>query len=188
MTESLDSFVILVDQQNQSIGTMDKLSAHLQGKLHRAYSVLVFRKISDCVELLLQQRSPLKYHGGGLWTNTCCSHPIQDNELISNATERLYEEMGIRIPLVEAGIFQYFAQLDNKMFEHEMDHVLIGNWVEQEIHPNAAEVVDYCWMAISTLQQKLAKKPETFTPWLSQALELALSSKEFINLMSIKEA
>lgn len=176
------NLVILVDKQNRSIGTMDKLSAHRQGRLHRAYSILIFRNNHNNIELLLQQRSPLKYHGGGLWTNTCCSHPLEDNELIKHAMDRLHEEMGINITLIEAGVFKYFAKLNDGMFEHEIDHVLIGTWIEQEIHPDPSEVADYSWMDIPTLQQKLAQNPSLYSPWLGQALGVALQSNAFINL------
>lgn len=182
--KDLATQVILVDSENQSIGTVDKLIAHSDGMLHRAYSVLVFRKKNDHIALLMQQRSKSKYHGGGLWTNTCCSHPRKENYLIEEAVERLYIELGIKIPLIEVGRFKYFAKLDNNMFEHEIDHVLIGCWVEQKIHPDPLEVSDYCWMNVHELQNKLIYEPQIYTPWLSQALNLALKSKHFAQLMS----
>lgn len=176
--------VILVDPQDKCIGIMDKLSAHREGRLHRAFSVLVFRKNQDTVELLLQQRAKTKYHGGELWTNTCCSHPQQSNRLLQDATNRLFMEMGIKIPLIEVGIFQYFAKLDKNMIEHEMDHVLIGYWIEQSIHPDPEEVCDYCWMNVNKLQKELTEHPQLFTPWLSQALNIALESKQLIHFSS----
>ncbi|MCW8409804.1 isopentenyl-diphosphate Delta-isomerase [Legionella sp. PATHC035] len=179
--EEQNTHVILVDPQDNCIGIMDKLSAHQEGKLHRAYSILVFRKNRDLIELLLQQRAHSKYHGGGLWTNTCCSHPQPDKDLLEDATKRVLVEMGIKVTLFEVGVFQYFAELNNNMFEHEIDHVLIGYWVEQSVHPNPLEVDNYCWISIDKLQEKLAECPQVFTPWLSQVLDIALESKQFIH-------
>ncbi len=63
--------VILVNENDEQIGTMPKLEAHKKAVLHRAFSVFVF---NDKEELLLQQRAASKYHSPLLWTNTCCSH------------------------------------------------------------------------------------------------------------------
>lgn len=179
--EEQNTHVILVDPQDNCIGIMDKLSAHREGKLHRAYSILVFRKNRDTIELLIQQRANIKYHGAGLWTNTCCSHPQPDNDLLEDAKKRLFVEMGIKVTLIEVGVFQYFAELNNNMFEHEIDHVLIGYWVEQSVHPNPLEVDNYCWINIHKLQEKLSECPQVFTPWLPQVLNIALASKPFIH-------
>jgi len=67
--------VILVDEQDKEIGVMEKMEAHLKGRLHRAFSIFIF---NDKNEMLLQQRATGKYHSGGLWTNACCSHPKPD--------------------------------------------------------------------------------------------------------------
>ena len=72
--EKIDN-VILVNEQDEAIGTMEKMEAHRKGFLHRAFSVFVFNNRG---ELLIQRRANEKYHSGGLWTNTCCSHPRSD--------------------------------------------------------------------------------------------------------------
>ena len=64
--------VVLVDAADRQVGTAPKLEAHRRGLLHRALSVIVRDGEG---RLLLQQRHARKYHSGGLWTNTCCSHP-----------------------------------------------------------------------------------------------------------------
>ena len=68
-----EDHVILVDAHDAPIGTMEKMEAHRQGRLHRAFSIFLFNTAG---ELLLHQRALSKYHSGGLWTNTCCSHPL----------------------------------------------------------------------------------------------------------------
>lgn len=173
-----NKLVILVNPLDQEIGQEKKLLAHQYGMLHRAFSVLVFRNIQGKTELLLQQRSKKKYHTGGLWTNTCCSHP-QPNEpsLLKAAEERLKEEMGITIPLKEKGLFHYIASLDNDLYENELDHVLVGNYDPSEkIRVNPGEVEDYHWAEIKELQQDLELYPKKYTPWLKMALKIALET------------
>ena len=64
--------IILVDENDEQVGTMEKMEAHQKALLHRAFSVFIFNSKN---EMLLQQRAIKKYHSGGLWTNACCSHP-----------------------------------------------------------------------------------------------------------------
>jgi isopentenyl-diphosphate Delta-isomerase len=112
-------FVVLVDELNQEIGVMEKHKAHEQGKLHRALSVFIF---NDQNELLLQRRAFGKYHSEGLWSNTCCTHPMQGEEILTAAKRRLKEEMGMKCELKELFKFTYQAHLDNNLTEHEIDH------------------------------------------------------------------
>jgi isopentenyl-diphosphate delta-isomerase len=165
-------YVILVDENDQEIGVAEKLAAHQQGLLHRAFSVFIFKNPEN-PQLLLQQRALGKYHSPGLWTNTCCSHPRQGESVIAAANRRLMEEMGITAPLNTKGTFQYKAHFDNGLCEHELDHVLVG-FVEDGIvlKPNPQEIHSTQWMAISELKRQLKTHPEQFTPWLEKALAL----------------
>ena len=88
--------VILVNENDDPKGQMEKLEAHEKGLLHRAFSVLIFNSKG---EMLLQKRASSKYHSGGLWTNACCSHPRPGEEAIDAAVRRLQEEMGFTTPL-----------------------------------------------------------------------------------------
>jgi isopentenyl-diphosphate Delta-isomerase len=130
--------VILVDEQDVEIGSMEKLEVHQKGLLHRAFSVFVF---NDKQELLLQQRALEKYHSPALWTNTCCSHPSPGETTISAARRRLQEEMGFDTELDFAFHFTYKAEFENGLTEHEFDHVFIGTFNDHFI-PNPAEVMD----------------------------------------------
>src|SRR4249919_2599143 len=117
---NIDQEVILVNEQNEAIGTMEKMEAHRKALLHRAFSVFIFNSKG---EMLLQQRALNKYHSGGLWTNACCSHP-RPGELIEDAaTRRLKEELGFETPLKKIFQFTYQASFDNGLTEHEFDHV-----------------------------------------------------------------
>lgn len=165
-------YVVLVDEQNNPIGRAEKLAAHAANLLHRAFSVFIFRELAE-PELLLQQRALDKYHSAGLWTNTCCSHPRADENIISAGQRRLFEELGIQAELKDLGWFQYNAHFENGLSEHEIDHVLVGTVpADITILPNPAEVHAYRWITLPDLHAELETNPQQFTPWLKQALEL----------------
>jgi diphosphomevalonate decarboxylase len=163
--------VILVDEHDHEIGTEEKLAAHRLGKLHRAFSVFIFHPTTK--ELLLQQRQFDKYHCGGLWTNTCCSHPHPGENIIAAAERRLAEEMGIQTSLRTVGAFQYTAHFDNGLIENEYDHVLIGFSTTKQVNFDKKEVAATRWITVVDLNTELKLHPEKFTPWFSAALTLA---------------
>ncbi len=119
----MEEQVILVDEQDNQIGLAPKMEAHIKGLLHRAFSIFIF---DEKGHLLLQQRALEKYHSAGLWTNTCCSHPRNNETTIEAAQRRLQEEMGMTCRLREIFSFVYRAELENELIEHEFDHVFIG--------------------------------------------------------------
>lgn len=153
--------VILVNKNDAEIGVMEKMEAHRKGVLHRAFSVFLF---NDEKELLIQQRAHSKYHSGGLWTNTCCSHPREKETTEDAAHRRLMEEMGIDTDLTSQFSFIYRAELDNELIEHELDHVFFGHYNgEPEVNPD--EVADWKFMSLLQLQKEIAESPENFTVW-----------------------
>lgn len=166
--------IILVNPQDKEIGMIEKHLGHQYGMLHRAFSVLIFRKRNGNLETLLQQRSKKKYHGGGLWTNTCCSHPRKGETLSEAAHKRLKNEMGITVKLKKVGKFHYIAKMDKGMTENEIDHVFIGIYNDDTIPTNPAEVQDYEWVNVKKLTKQLVRFPKKYSPWFKQALELAL--------------
>jgi isopentenyl-diphosphate delta-isomerase type 1 len=163
--------VILVNEQDQAIGIAEKLAAHQQALLHRAFSIFIFYAGERGYEFLLQQRQLDKYHSGGLWTNTCCSHPAPDETVAIAARRRLVEEMGIDADLMEIGCFHYIAQLDNQLTENEMDHVLVGFINDKTVHPAPDEAMAYRWMTLDELTTELNQHPERFTAWFAEALQ-----------------
>ncbi len=171
-------FVVLVDAQDQAIGQEEKLRAHQLGLLHRAFSVFIFRGSGAGLEVLLQQRNPLKYHCPSLWTNACCSHPRAGEEIVAAAERRLPEELGIQIKLKSVGHFLYRAEFSNGLIEHELDHVLVGYYEETPLPFNPEEVAAVRWETLKNLRIEWEQKPETFTPWFKQALEIALADLE----------
>jgi len=153
--------VILVNTQDEQIGTMPKLEAHEKAQLHRAFSVFV---MNDKGETMLQQRAAHKYHSPLLWTNTCCSHQRVGETNIQAGKRRLEEEMGFVTELKELFSFIYKAPFENGLTEHELDHVMIG---DLSGHPNinTAEVADYKWMKPSDIKKDIAQNPEIYTVW-----------------------
>src|SRR5690348_5807899 len=117
--------VVLVNEEDQEVGTMEKMEAHRRGVLHRAFSVFIFNKQG---EMLLQQRAQEKYHSGGLWTNACCSHPRPGEEVSEGAGRRLVEELGFETELQPVFNFVYKANFENGLIEHEFDHVYFGTY------------------------------------------------------------
>ena len=153
--------VILVDEQDHMTGTMEKMEAHRKGVLHRAFSVFIFNSKG---EMLLQQRARNKYHSGGLWSNSCCSHPAPSEEILPAAEKRLQEEMGFTAPLEKIFDFVYKAEFDNGLVEYEFDHVLAGEY-EGPVDFNKDEVMEYCYRRMSEIKQSLQEHPQKFTQW-----------------------
>ena len=153
--------VVLVNVNDQPIGYMEKQEAHLKGLLHRAFSVFIFNNNN---ELLLQKRAVSKYHSGGLWTNTCCSHPRKNEIVLSAAKRRLFEEMGIKCDLKFKFSFIYKAKLDNNLFEHEFDHVFFG-YTNTKPDINTEEVDSYCYKSIEKIQKEIINQPGQYTEW-----------------------
>jgi isopentenyl-diphosphate delta-isomerase len=154
-------YVILVDENDQEIGTMEKQEAHEKGLLHRAFSVFVF---NENKELLIQQRALTKYHSAGLWTNTCCSHPRIGETIEQAAHRRLMEEMGFDCDLSTKTSFIYKAAFENGLTEHEFDHVLVGSF-NGEINFNPTEVKKFKWINLEELQIDLLQNNQNYTAW-----------------------
>lgn len=153
--------VILVDEHDQELGLMEKMEAHRKGLLHRAFSVFI---LNSDGELLIQQRAAHKYHSGGLWTNTCCSHPRQGEDIEAAAHRRLEEEMGFDCHVNKAFEFTYKAELDKGMTEHEYDHLFIGYFNgEPKINPD--EVQAYKWVDLKSLERDIERNSGRYTEW-----------------------
>lgn len=163
----IDNDVILVDEFDQPIGTMEKMEAHVKAALHRAISVFIFNSKG---EWLLQRRAIEKYHSRGLWTNTSCTHPAPGETSLEAAHRRLHEEMGLKAELREVFSFKYIQELENNLTEHEYDHVFVGYSDELPV-PNPDEVMDYKYISYQDLSQEVAVSPEKFTAWFKMIYE-----------------
>ena len=159
--------VILVNQENEQIGTMPKMEAHEKALLHRAFSVFI---VNDDGEIMLQQRAASKYHSPLLWTNTCCSHQRVGESNLDAGKRRLQEEMGFEAELKEIFSFIYKAPFDNGLTEHEYDHVMIGNFnTEPKINPE--EVEAWKWMSPELVKKDITNNPKEYTVWFKIIFE-----------------
>ena len=159
--------VVLVDQNDQKLGLMEKQQAHVAGLLHRAFSVFIFNSKG---ELMIQQRAANKYHSPTLWTNTCCSHPRDEETYEQAAHRRLQEEMGFDCQLEFKFSFIYKAHLENDLTEHELDHVFIGTF-DDEPNLNPEEVMAYRWVELDDLKKDMEKNPQNYTAWFKIIFE-----------------
>jgi isopentenyl-diphosphate delta-isomerase len=159
--------VILVDANDNAIGTMEKMEAHEKGLLHRAFSVLIFNSKG---ELLIQKRASTKYHSGGLWTNTCCSHPTPQESIEQAAKRRLKEEMGIEAEPTFTYKFIYKTDLDKNLIEYEVDHVLTAQF-DGEPKVNENEVEDWKYVSLKELQRDAQNNPHLYTEWFKLILK-----------------
>jgi isopentenyl-diphosphate delta-isomerase len=168
--------LILVDMNDQEVGIASKTEVHQKGLLHRAFSVFLFNGNT----LLLQRRALDKYHCGGLWTNTCCSHPRPGETIKEAAVRRLHEELGINLPeaaLHEVHAFVYRVPFTNGVTEFEYDHVLVGEY-DGSFTGNPEEVDDVCRVDLDDLKVSMMTEPEKYTPWFIIALEDAIRGRQ----------
>lgn len=156
--------VILVDKDDKEIGSSGKLPAHRDGKLHRAFSIIVTNSKG---ELLLQRRAGQKYHFTSLWSNTCCGHPRPGEGTRAAAERRLWEEFGFTVALKKLYSFQYRAEdASSGLIENEYLHVLHG-FFDGKPNPNPDEIGAYRWMPPGNIQRTLTRCPYWFTPWFA---------------------
>lgn len=166
--------IILVDKRDKKIGTGEKLKVHQEGKLHRAFSIFIFNSKG---ELMLQRRARTKYHSGGLWVNTCCSHPRVGEEMKKAIHRRLKEEMRFDCNLKEAFSFIYHVKFDNGLTENEFDHVFIGKF-DGKPYPNPEEADDWKWISLDELQWDIKRKPDNYAYWLRFSIDKVISYLE----------
>ena len=165
MTEN--EFVVLVNENDEDIGLMEKMEAHEKGVLHRAFSIFLFN--SDG-EMLLQQRAHSKYHSPGLWTNTCCSHPRHNESLAQATNRRLLEEMGMKCEMEEQFHFIYKADVGQGLTEHELDHVFVGI-TNDTPSINPTEVESWKYASMESVRDDMNQHPENYTVWFRIAFD-----------------
>ena len=170
-----NDMLIVVDGLDRKVGAASKLQVHVEGMLHRAFSVVLVREGADGPELLLAKRSLLKYHSGGLWANSCCSYPRVDEDVVEAAYRRVPEELGCEAAdLREICAFVYRAEFDNGLIEHECDHVVVGRCVG-EVNPNPAEASEARWVGFDAIAAELANEPAKFAAWVPIVLTLTMA-------------
>lgn len=176
-------YVLLVTPRGKVVGVEEKIAAHQKGLLHRAFSVFVFNEQG---QLLLQQRADSKYHFGGLWSNTCCSHQRLNETSVEAAHRRLPQELGFDTELHEAFTFTYRAEdPKTRLIEHELDTVLVGFYNQPITDPNPHEVQATRWVSIAELYADLDRQPDRYTYWFKTAL-LELQQRQLLSVSALK--
>jgi len=159
--------VILVDKNNKKVGVAEKIKAHRDGSLHRAFSVFIFNEKG---ELLLQQRAKTKYHSECLWSNTVCSHPKPGETYSQAVHRRLMEEMNFDCKIKKLFCFVYNTGFHNGLIENEYDCVFIGRF-DGVPKPDPREIMNSKWISMKDLKKEIADQPDRFSVWLKIALK-----------------
>jgi len=179
----MDERCIVVDENDVAIGALDKKTCHLmenirKGLLHRAFSAFVFRPEDG--KLLLQQRATEKITFPDMWTNTCCSHPLDDFEAEKvekdqlgvrvAASRKLEHELGIPMEQTPVDKFQYLTRIhylapsDGLWGEHEVDYILFLT-ANVTVTPNLNEIRDHKYVDKQELITMFDDSTNSFTPW-----------------------
>lgn len=171
--KSTGEMLVLVDTNGRQIGTEEKLLAHQKGALHAAFSLMIVRPSADGFEYLLQRRALPKYHSGGLWSNTCCSHPRPNEDILFSVQRRVQEELGITdtLNLITLTPIIYRAQLDNGLIEHEFDHIFFAISAHPNLNLNPSEVIETKWLSEHKIEEQLTASPEQFTAWFNKVFD-----------------
>jgi isopentenyl-diphosphate delta-isomerase len=160
--------VVLVNEQGGKIGLMGKQEAHEKGLLHKAISIIIYNSNGD---MLLQQRALTKYHWAGIWSNTCCSHPRDNESYAAAASRRLMEECGFNTELTEEFNFIYKAKDEaSGLTEHEFDTVFTGIF-DGDFTFNTDEIEAVRWMPVEELLVDIITNPDTYSFWFKIILE-----------------
>lgn len=163
----MEEYVVLVNPDDKVLGLMEKQQAHINGLLHRAFSVFLF---NDKGEMLLQKRASAKYHSPNQWTNAVCSHPRSGENYLDGAKRRVKEELGIDVELSEKFNFIYKADVGGGLWEHELDYVFTGSY-NSYFNLNKDEVEEVRYISMEDLDKEITENPEKFTEWFKIILE-----------------
>ena len=159
--------IILVDENDNITGRCEKLSAHQCGKLHRAFSIFILNSKN---ELLIQQRAFQKYHSGGLWSNTCCSHFTSGKNLRKQANKRLIEEMQIHSSLKWIFNYRYSVLFENSLKENELVYAYLGFSNENPV-PDPKEINDWKWIDIDSLKEDMISFANKYSFWFKYSFD-----------------
>jgi len=163
----MEEKVVLVDENCCELGLMGKTEAHEKGILHKAISVNIFNSKG---EMLIQQRAYSKYHWAGIWSNTCCSHPRENESFQVAAERRLFEELGIKTELKNEFYFIYKAKDEKSgLTEHEYDTVFTGIF-DDDLEINKLEINAVAWVKINELQNDMLENPDKYSFWFKTIL------------------
>jgi isopentenyl-diphosphate Delta-isomerase len=163
----MKDLIALVNPNDEITRFAEKQMVHIEGLLHRAFSVFVFNSQG---ELMIHQRAHEKYHSPSLWTNTCCSHLPPGMEMEEAVHSRLIDEMGFDTQLKFVEKFHYKIEFDNGLTENEIDHIYVGLY-DGKPFPNNDEVAGYKWISLPDLKEDIGKNPDQYTYWFKYIID-----------------
>lgn len=162
----MEDKLILVNLKDEEIGEACKMEAHEKSLLHRAFSVFLYNDN----KLLIQKRAAGKYHSGGLWANTCCSHPRVGEELKDAVSRRLKEEVGVCCEVKHLQSFVYRADY-GQLSEYEIDHIFIGEY-KGDFSYNHEEIEEMQWADMDELARDMETNPTKYAAWFITAFPI----------------
>lgn len=168
--------VILVDQDNQPVGTAEKVAIHgPETPLHRGFSVFLFNKKG---KLLLQQRNLQKVTWPGVWSNSCCGHPQVGESTFEAMQRRIHDELGLSNVDLEVLLpyYRYRFERDG-VVENEFCPVAVGI-IDQEPQPNPDEVNAIEWKNWSEFLAEIAGQND-YSEWCVEEAQLLAKNPEF---------
>jgi len=177
VNEMSDEFVILVDENDNPIGTEEKVKCHLpNGKLHRAFTALLFDKNG---RLVLTRRAKGKMLWPEDWDGTFASHPRESETYVSSGERRMPEELGIEGKLDYLHKFEYHVPYKDVGSENEVCGTLIGVIDEDtELKEIEGEIDEIKWISAEELISEIKTNPKIYCPWMLIALDLLEKSDE----------
>lgn len=155
--------VVLVDDQNNPIGTAEKDTMHTKDTpLHRAFSLFLFNSKK---QVLLTKRAVTKKTFPGVWTNTVCGHVSPDETTIGAAKRRLNQELGItEVDIKEVAPYRYRFADRNGIVENEICPILVG-YYEGNPTPSSSEVDEWKWVDWKEFLPEIINNPDPYSPW-----------------------
>lgn len=166
-----DAPVVLLDEDRCPIGQLPKSQVHhATTPLHLAFSCYVF---DGTGRLLMTRRATSKRTWPGVWTNTCCGHPLPDESSAQAAARRLREELGVQMVRSEIALpdFRYRAVASDGVVENEICPVLVAS-VHGSPQPHPAEVLEYRWAPWPDVVALAAVAPWAISPWAALQIPL----------------
>lgn len=157
--------VILLNEQNQVIGTADKYTVHTSHTpLHLAFSSWIFNARG---QVLVTRRSLTKKAWPGVWTNSVCGHPQMNESFEQAIVRRCRFEVGAELTDITPVYpeFRYCETDASGIMENEICPVY-GARLTNTITLNPDEVMDCHWISLDALFQALEATPWAFSPWM----------------------
>jgi isopentenyl-diphosphate delta-isomerase len=159
--------VVLLDAYHRPSGTMLKSEVHgVDTPLHLAFSVYVFDTEG---RFLVTRRALTKLTWAGVWTNSCCGHPVPGEDLKDAARRRLRQELGLEVQSINLAVanFSYRAVSPEGLVENEVCPVFTAS-VDRDPVPDPREVEQWEWVQWEAFTQATAQAPWAFSPWAVQ--------------------